>query len=120
HRRHVFDAELRRVGPVTHLRLAVFPDGGVARLRAYGLLAPEPLPGLPALNALPAADARAALLRCCGAARWADAMTDARPFEDVPALLRIGERTWWALAEADHREALAAHPKIGAAATPAA
>ncbi|HWU91408.1 MAG TPA: 2-oxo-4-hydroxy-4-carboxy-5-ureidoimidazoline decarboxylase, partial [Kofleriaceae bacterium] len=34
--------------------------------------------------------------------------------EDAPALLRIAERAWWALGEADHREALAAHPKIGA------
>jgi allantoicase len=113
HRRHLFDAELRRVGLVTHLRLSVFPDGGVARLRAWGLLSPEPAPGLAALNAMSAADARAALLRCCGSSSWADAMTAARPFEDVPALLRIGERTWWALAEADHREAFAAHPKIG-------
>src|SRR6185436_10779557 len=71
---------------------------------------------LAALNAMPAADARAALLRCCGAARWADAMMAARPFEDAPALLRIGERTWWSLDEADHREALAAHPRIGGAA----
>ena len=31
----------------------------------------------------------------------------------MPALLRIGERTWWSLGEADHREAFAAHPKIG-------
>ena len=116
HRRHLFDAELRRTGLVTHLRLSVFPDGGVARLRAYGLLSPEPAPGLAALNALPAIDARAALARCCGAARWADAMTAARPFEDVPALLRIAERTWWALAEADHREAFAAHPRIGGSA----
>jgi allantoicase len=119
HRRHVFDAELRRVGLVTHLRLSVFPDGGVARLRAHGLLSPEPAPGLAALNALPAADARTALARCCGSSRWADAMTAARPFEDVPALLRIGERTWWSLGEADHREAFAAHPKIGASAPPA-
>jgi OHCU decarboxylase len=92
----------------------VFPDGGVARLRAYGLLSPEPAPGLAALNAMAAGDARAALLRCCGSARWADAMAAARPFEDAPALLRIAERAWWALDEADHREAFAAHPKIGA------
>ncbi len=114
HRRHVFDAELRRIGLVTHLRLSVFPDGGVARLRAHGLLSPEPAPGLGRLNAMPAAEARAQLLRCCGSARWADAMTAARPFEDAPALLRIGERAWWSLDEADHREAFAAHPKIGA------
>jgi allantoicase len=32
----VFQAELRDVGPVTHARLNIFPDGGVARLRLRG------------------------------------------------------------------------------------
>jgi allantoicase len=122
HTRHVFDRELRRLGPVTHLRLSVFPDGGVARLRAHGALAVgglvggpiDPLRGLVRLAALPPDQARAALHRCCGSARWADAMTAARPFEDAAALLRIAERTWWSLDEADHREAFAAHPRIGA------
>lgn len=114
HRRHVFDHELRRVGLVTHLRLSVFPCGGIARLRAWGELAPEAAPGLIALNAMSTSDARAAFTRCCGSSRWADDMEAARPFEDTAALLRIAERTWWSLAEADHREAFAAHPKIGA------
>jgi allantoicase len=115
HRRHLFDDELRRLGPVTHLRLSVFPDGGVARLRAWGGLASEPVAAVARLNALAASDARAALRRCCGSTAWADAMAAARPFEDVPALLRIAERTWWSLDEAAHREAFAAHPQIGAA-----
>jgi OHCU decarboxylase len=34
--------------------------------------------------------------------------------------LRIGERTWWSLDEADHREAFGAHPKIGASPAAAA
>jgi allantoicase len=123
HTRHVFDDELRRIGPVTHLRLSVFPDGGVARLRAYGELAIDPQAGaavgIARLNALPADDARAALRRCCGSSRWAEAMAAARPFEDLPALLRIAERTWWTLDEAAHREAFAAHPRIGEASTPA-
>jgi len=117
HTRHVFDDELRRVGPVTHLRLSVFPDGGVARLRAHGELAVDatigPAARIARLNALVADDARAALRRCCSSSRWAEAMAAARPFEDVPALLRVAERTWWSLDEAAHREAFAAHPKIG-------
>ena len=113
HTRHRFREELRRVGEVTHLRLSVFPDGGVARLRAWGALAPVAHPGLGKLDALEAAEATAMLLRCCGSARWAAAMTAARPFEDVPALLRLAERTWWSLGEADHLEAFGAHPKIG-------
>jgi allantoicase len=121
HTRHVFDGELRRIGPVTHLRLDIFPDGGVARLRAHGELAGDPVTGrlgpptgLARLNALVPDDARAALRRCCGSTRWAEAMAAARPFDDVPALLRFAERTWWALDEAAHREAFAAHPAIGA------
>jgi allantoicase len=114
HRRHVFDEELRRVGPVTHLRLSVFPCGGIARFRAWGELVPEAAHGLVALHSMTTDDARAALLKCCGSNRWAEAMASARPFEDVPAMLRIAERIWWSLDEADHREAFAAHPKIGA------
>ena len=127
HTRHSFDDELRRTGPVSHLRLSVFPDGGVARLRAYGEVsadasarhAPGAAAGLARLNALSGDDARAALRRCCGSSRWIEAMAAARPFEDVPAVLRIAERTWWALDQAAHREAFAAHPRIGEAATPA-
>jgi allantoicase len=39
HHRHFFSKELRRVGPVSHVRLNIVPDGGVSRLRVYGTLA---------------------------------------------------------------------------------
>jgi len=29
-------AELSQVGPVSHLRMSIYPDGGVSRLRVYG------------------------------------------------------------------------------------
>ena len=114
HTRHVFDHELRRIGEITHLRLSVFPDGGVARLRAWGELHPEAGGGLAKLNELFVDEARAALRKCCGSKRWADQMAEARPFEDVPSMLRIAERIWWSLDMSDHREAFAAHMKIGA------
>lgn len=38
HTRHVFDRELQPIGRVTHLRLNIFPDGGVSRFRAFGRL----------------------------------------------------------------------------------
>jgi allantoicase len=34
---HVFDREVRAVGDVTHVRFNIYPDGGVARLRLYGV-----------------------------------------------------------------------------------
>ncbi len=119
HTRHFFDDALRRVGPVTHLKLSVFPDGGIARFRAWGPLVVAPQPGLHKLNVLPPSEATAAFRRCCGSVSWATAMTAARPFEDEPALLRQGERIFWTLSEADRLEAFAAHPRIGSDRVPA-
>jgi allantoicase len=33
---HTFGPELADLGPVTHVRLDIFPDGGVSRLRLWG------------------------------------------------------------------------------------
>ena len=33
---HVFEREVRNVGPVSHVRLDIYPDGGIARLRLHG------------------------------------------------------------------------------------
>jgi allantoicase len=35
---HVFEREVADLGPVTHVRLNVVPDGGVSRLRLYGFI----------------------------------------------------------------------------------
>ena len=39
HHRHLLAKELRRAGPVSHVRLNIFPDGGISRLRVYGTVA---------------------------------------------------------------------------------
>lgn len=39
HQEHTFIEPLRALGPITHIRLNVFPDGGVSRLRMLGKLA---------------------------------------------------------------------------------
>ncbi len=39
HRRHFFTRQLRDVGPVSHVRLNIFPDGGISRLRIHGTVA---------------------------------------------------------------------------------
>jgi allantoicase len=35
---HAFEAELAALGPVTHVRFNIYPDGGVSRLRLWGEL----------------------------------------------------------------------------------
>ncbi|MFI6152596.1 allantoicase [Kitasatospora sp. NPDC051170] len=67
--------------PVTHVRINVHPDGGLARLRLTGRLTG---PGRAALalrwfDALPAAEARAALTEAGLTGEDADALTAARP-----------------------------------------
>ena len=34
---HTYAAELKATEPVTHVRLAIYPDGGVSRLRIFGV-----------------------------------------------------------------------------------
>ncbi len=33
---HFFESELQDTGPVTHVRMSIYPDGGVSRLRLFG------------------------------------------------------------------------------------
>jgi allantoicase len=40
HHRHFFSAIPAGIGPVSHVRLNIFPDGGVSRLRVHGTVAP--------------------------------------------------------------------------------
>lgn len=69
--------------------------------------------GLDRLNALAEADAERELLTCCGARAWARRMAEARPFADEAALFATADAAWWALDEADWREAFRSHPRIG-------
>jgi allantoicase len=39
HQEHSFQEQIKALGPITHIRLNVFPDGGVSRLRVLGTLA---------------------------------------------------------------------------------
>ena len=40
HHRHYFAKTLRQIGPISHVRLNIYPDGGISRLRVHGLVAP--------------------------------------------------------------------------------
>ncbi len=68
---------------------------------------------LEALNALPEAEARAALERCCAARVWVERMMRARPFRDRVALLSEAELAFSTLTARDWLEAFAQHPRIG-------
>ncbi|HEX4351566.1 MAG TPA: 2-oxo-4-hydroxy-4-carboxy-5-ureidoimidazoline decarboxylase [Polyangiales bacterium] len=66
------------------------------------------------LNAMSSDEARAALTRCCGSSRWVDKMLAGRPFASTPQLLAAADSATAALTRADHLQAFAHHPPIGA------
>ena len=38
HHEHFFEGEIKNEGPYTHVRLSIFPDGGISRLRLWGTI----------------------------------------------------------------------------------
>jgi allantoicase len=113
HARHVFDIAEPR--PATHLRLTIHPDGGVARLRAYGRVTSDGWrrAGVRWLDTALDNDAAQALAFCCGAGRWVEQMIARRPFGSFAALTAAADQIWGALDRDDRLEAFAAHPRIG-------
>ena len=68
---------------------------------------------LPLLNSWDETTARAAFLRCCGSARWAERMAALRPFASEEQLFQHAQDVWQKLTRSDWLEAFAAHPRIG-------
>jgi OHCU decarboxylase len=68
---------------------------------------------LDAWNKADEATALEAMIACCGATRWASAMTALRPIGSVAELSQAADRVWSTMAETDRMEAFACHPRIG-------
>jgi len=68
---------------------------------------------LEALNALPGAEAKDALERCCGSRAWVERVAAARPFASREALLEAGRDAFSGLSRRDWLESFAHHPRIG-------
>lgn len=64
-------------------------------------------------HGLPAAEAEARLLACCGAKRWAAEVVAQRPFRDEKHLVETSVQAWFAAEAEDWLEAFACHPRIG-------
>lgn len=112
HTRHFFLDELVTDEPFTHLRLNVYPDGGVSRLRVWGTATQN--------GRREAAVARVntmfhahELRPVCASSRWIDEMAAARPFASWQEMLATSDRIWTSLRPEDWLEAFAAHPRIG-------
>ena len=112
---HPFEGELKPDVIATHVRLNIFPDGGVSRFRVFG----SPTPAarrraiLRQLNALDEPELRAELVSFCGAPSWIHRMTAARPYATVEDVLRAAETAARDVSADDWLEAFRHHPRIG-------
>ncbi|WP_434042044.1 MULTISPECIES: allantoicase [Sorangium] len=115
HTRHLFEEELRAAGPFTHVRLNIYPDGGVSRLRILGRATRSgaAVQRLRWLNALTELEAAAELRAACGSPAWSSQMAAARPFRDEEHLLAAAAQGFARLGPEDWLEAFRAHPRIG-------
>jgi OHCU decarboxylase len=68
---------------------------------------------LAAWNAADEAMALSAMIACCGAKRWAQAMVKLRPLANVQELSAAADRVWSTMEGPDWMEAFACHPRIG-------
>ena len=95
--RHAFRVQPAGTAPATHVRLAIHPDGGLARLRLFGELTPGGRAelGLRWFDRLPADHALAVLARECGLdVELAAGLAGRRPYERparLDALFTSGE-----------------------------
>ncbi len=115
HTRHYYESELAHLGPVSHVRVNVYPDGGISRLRVHGSLDLEARRalGIQRLDTLPPREAERELFACAASSRWVSALLAARPFQSHARLLEEAARAWAKTSADDWREAFRAHPRIG-------
>ena len=111
HTRHMYDVGGQAPSPViaTHIRLNVYPDGGVSRMRVHARATEAGRGAMIAQHINTLAD-QDALHRVCGSSEWVRRMLAARPMNDAFA---TSDEIWNALTPDDWREAFAAHPRIG-------
>ncbi len=111
HTRHFF-GELADRGPFTHLRMKVFPDGGVSRMRAFGRLTDAARDeAVSRLLASSSPKSRRAMLHaCCASSQFALTLEKEQSWDRV--LTRAHEIVA-SLGENDLLEAFAGHPRVG-------
>jgi len=112
---HQFESTVVPGVGATHVRLNIYPDGGVSRFRVIG--APEAEARrravLRQLNAMDAQEIGATLADFCAAPAWIARMAASRPFATPAAVLAAADAAADAVGPDDWREAFRHHPPIG-------
>ena len=109
---HYFEQEILTHQPFTHVRLTIFPDGGVSRLRLFGTVE-KGVFTLEEINNMTPSVLAEHLTKCCGSKFWVEKMMASRPFNDHSELLEKAEIAWFSCKKQDWLEAFTHHPRIG-------
>ncbi len=104
--------ELLTNEPFTHVRLTIFPDGGISRLRLFGHIETDVLT-VEELNNLPFDVFESHISKCCGSKNWVKKMFEARPFLNQKDVFEKAESCWFSCKKTDWLEAFTHHPRIG-------
>lgn len=111
----VNDVVLEKPADTEMVRLSIYPDGGVARLRLLGVPRQEAATAirLRYLNSLFDQAARGFFSTACKSTRWVQGMLAGRPFPSIDAVHDHARSCFDTLDEEDWLEAFAGHPRIG-------
>jgi allantoicase len=114
HAVQVFEKELL-LAAASSVRFLIHPDGGVSRLRIWGVPTEEGRAAhrLRLINAWTPGVARQKFLQSCRSNRWATEMVAARPFSSWNDVEETAAKIWKTASREEILEAFAAHPKIG-------
>jgi allantoicase len=112
---HTFGPGLAGGTSASHVRLNIFPDGGVSRFRVFGVPTPAArrTAVLRQLNAIDAPELRPVLADFCAAPSWIDRVAAARPYASADAVFAAADAASAAVSADDWREAFRHHPRIG-------
>jgi allantoicase len=113
HTRHFFVDEIARRGPFAQLRLNVFPDGGVSRMRVWGTATESGRRAAAVRFVNTLVHPERELRSCCASPEWVAAMVSARPFANWDEMVKTSDRIWSGLKPDQWMHAFDAHPRIG-------
>ena len=112
---HVHEADLTRDLTASHVKLNIYPDGGISRFHVLGV------PTTPArqaavlrqLNAMDMPELTSPLTDFCAAPQWIARVAAARPFATADAVLASADSANEAVTDDGWLEAFRHHPRIG-------
>ncbi len=112
---HVFDSVLTPGVTATHVRLNIFPDGGISRMRIIGepTAAARHAAVVRVLNLMDEPELRGVLTNFLAAPAWIDRMVASRPFAKPADVFAATEAAADGLGREDWLEAFRHHPRIG-------